>query len=297
MTRHPCGFGPPLPAKLPEIASGNDPPGQPGEQQLDRLLGRGCREHRAAVRLHQGPGRCQTALPQAPVQVAGKGSHVRLDVGIGNGGAAALVLPPDRRDDVRQGYGYVRQLALQERRQLLFVPGVDIGEQQVDGDSRRTLVCGVLSEALRDDCAEAGQFLLVQRNEDIAVLGDPLAHAQAVAPLGKRRRLHPVQVVVEPPIDPLDEEHVLEALRGEIEHSGAAPGMEHVDRHRAPQDQRADLAGADAGVGQRLEDPGLGVARCRGPFRDDQPAGDFRLLVLHHTDQVGESAARVYPYP
>ena len=163
--------------------------------------------------------------------------------------------------------------------------------------ARRSVVCGALSEALRHDGAEAVQFLLVQRNEDIAVLGDPLAHAQAVAALGKRRRLHPVQVVVKPAIDPLDEEHVLEALRGEIEHSGAAPGVEHVDRHRASQDQRANVARVDAGAGQRLEHPGLGVARCRGPFGDDEPAGDFRLLVLHHTDQVGEGAARIYPYP
>ena len=156
---------------------------------------------------------------------------------------------------------------------------------------------GALGEALRHDRAQPGQLLLVQRNQGVAVLADPLPHTQAVAPLGKRRRLHPVQVVVEPAIDSLDEQHVLEALRGQIEHSGAAPRVEHVDRHCAPQDQRVDVARTDAGVGQRLEYPGLRVARRRGPLGDEQPAGAFRLLVLHHTDQVGERATRIYTLP
>ena len=93
-----------LPAarELPEVLPGDDAAGQPGEEELDRLglggVGRGL----APVRLHQRPGGVESGLGEGGEGVLDVALHDRFHVAVGDGGAATLVLPPDRRDLMRE---------------------------------------------------------------------------------------------------------------------------------------------------------------------------------------------------
>ena len=94
-----------------------------------------------------------------------------------------------------------------------------------------------------------------------------------------------------PAIYALNEWHILEALRRQVDHPRTGPLVQGVDGDRAPQDQERYVVDVYAGAGQSVEDTLLGVCRCRGPF------GDYDLVsVFLHADQVGEGAPGVDPY-
>ena len=144
----------PTPGELPEVLPGDDAAGQPGEEELDRLgLGR-VGGGLAAVRFHQRPGSVELRLGEGGEGILDVALHDRLDVAVGDDGAAPLVLPPDRRDLMRQGDRHVREARFQELAQPQLVGRVDVGEEETDGDGDVAL--GIVRDALaRRDSARS----------------------------------------------------------------------------------------------------------------------------------------------
>src|SRR5262249_39558253 len=130
------------PEELPEVVTGDDPARQTGEEQLDRLGLRRLRGRLAAVRLHPRPGHAEVFRRQRVPRAGHVLLHDRLDVAVGDAGAAALVLAPDRGDFVRERNRDVRKALPQKIPYPQLVRGVDVGKQQADGDrevARRVL--------------------------------------------------------------------------------------------------------------------------------------------------------------
>ena len=125
-----------------EVGTADHPAGEPREQQLDRPL-RCLREPGgAAVRLEQRAGTAHAALAQRCADARAVAAQQRLQVGVGHGGAGALVLAPYRCDPMREGHRDGGKALLQERAELQLMGRVEIGEQQTHRDR--------LGAALRD---------------------------------------------------------------------------------------------------------------------------------------------------
>ena len=197
--------------ELPEVLPGDDAAGQPGEEELDRLrlgrVGRGL----AAVRFHQRPGDVETGLGEGGEGVLDVALHDRFHIAVGDDGAAPLVLPPDRRDLVREGDRHAWEAPFQELAQPQLVGRVDVGEEEADGDGGVAL--GVVRDALCDAAGEILQRLIGEGDERPAVEIEPLRDPEAVASLDERPRLGPLQREVMFAVHALDVRDVLETRR------------------------------------------------------------------------------------
>ena len=275
---------------LAEVAAADHAAGQAGQHGVRRqLLGRR-RRHLSAVGLHDGEGAAEAALAQAPLQLPDPARHARPQIGVQDRGAAAFVLAPQRRDGAGDRYGQVRKAAAQALGQAPLVRGVHVGEQQVDRQRSPTVGrFGRLGEPLPDRRRDPLQLVVGQLRKHRAVGRHALAHADAVAPRHERHRLLPLQVVRVLLVDPLDERHVLEAVRGQVEDAGAAPLQHGVDAERGAQHQQRQLLDRDPRSRERVEHRPAGRCRRRRHLGDAQPAVCGRV----DRDQVGEGAAGI----
>ncbi len=275
-----------LASLLAEERAADDAAAQSREQQLDRLrLGRS-RHGVAAVRLHQRPWRTQRHRLEAPPNIVDVGADRRLDIGIGDDRAAALVFPPDRRHRVRERYRHVGKAPAQECAEPQLVHGVDVGEQQADRDRRAAFIAAGQKPGDRvRHCLEPG---VVQRRQDFTVVAEPLRYPDAVATLHQRFGFRPFQRVVIAAVHPLDERDVLESRRRQKDNLRSLALEQCVGRDGRADDQELDrLVGDPAGaerVGDRLDR----VARRRGCLAEHETA---RGLV--EPDEVGERSAGV----
>ena len=279
---------------LAEVAPADHAAGQSGQHGVGRQLpGRG-RGHLSAVGLHDGEGAAEAALAQALLQLLDPGRHARSEIGVQDGGAAALVLAPHRRDGAGGRDRQVGKAAAEELGQAPLVLGVHVGKQQVHRQCRAAPGRpAMLGEPLRDQAGDALQLVAGQFREHLAAGRHPLAHADAVAARHERHRLLPLQVVRVLLVDPLDERHVLEAVRGEVEDAGAAPLQHGVDTERGAKHQQRQLLGRNAGARERVEHGAAGPGRRRGHLGDVQQA----TAVRSDRDQVGEGAAGIDAHP
>ncbi len=212
-------------------------------------------ERPAAVRLQQRPGAGDAGIGQRARDAVDVVVEQRLREGVDGHGRPALVLPPDRRHLVRErdrnvGVARVDRLAHAE-----LVLGVQVREEQADGDGGVAVETGALERrAERVD---------IERRQDAALFVEPLDDAEAVPPADERRGLAPVEVVVVLAVDPLDVGDVLEAFRRQVEDPRAAPREDGVDADRRAHDDRLDRAGVDPGLGERGRDRADGIVRVR----------------------------------
>ena len=166
-----------------------------------------------------------------------------------------------------------------------LVRWVEEGEEIAHGDRL---------DAVRDEgLSRALDGRLVERDEDRAVGGDPLAHllAQGAGNEEDRRLGLEDEVVHGAPFLATDLEHVLEAGRGEEADLGPL-GLEHrVGRDRGAVDEASDRARVDLPGGSHEVDGGLDPrARVMARRRNlDQAQGALRVAAHH----VREGAADV----
>ena len=85
-------------------------------------------------------------LADAPAVAA----QQRLQVGVGEGGAGALVLAPQRRDPVREGDRDGGKAPLQERAERKLMGRVEIRKQQADRDRVGAAMSGSVGVESRD---------------------------------------------------------------------------------------------------------------------------------------------------
>ena len=229
----------------------DDPAGQPGKHRLRRTVRRGLRQHLAAVGLHHRPRagvppRCETF-----VQRVDEPLQQRPDIGVGNGRARAVVLPPDRRDLVRERNRKLGKLARQILADHALVVGLDVRKQAVDRHGHRAV--GSFVQACAQHVAQAAEGRRRQRVHDLAHVVEPLRHAHTVAAGDQGLRSLPVEVVVELAIHALQKRHVLESGGGHIQHPGALALEQRIDANRGAEHEIAHVGGGNAAVLERVE--------------------------------------------
>ena len=258
----------------------DDASGRPGLDEGDGPLPRRLSGRRAGARLHDVEAPAQAVLRERRaevVEIAGDGG---LHVAVEDRRARALVLAPLAGDlrgdrDVRAGQEVEEAIA-----RGALVLGVGVGVQEADGDRLDALrAAGV------GDGVELGEL---ERDEDVAVAVDALAHLEAQPSRHERLGLAADEVVHVGPVSAADLEHVAEAARRDERRQGAGALGERVDDDRRAVDEVPDALEGDLAVGQAGEHA-LGQAR-RGRRR----LGDAEVARLGvEEDEVGERAADV----
>ena len=89
----------------------------------------------------------------------------------------------------------------------------------------------------------------IERDENLALRIDPLAHRQPQPPRDQRRRQVDIDVVLLEPIFVPDFEHVAKSFGGEKGGSGALALDQRIGGERCPMDDQADLASLDSRLG------------------------------------------------
>ena len=151
-----------------EVGAADHSAGEPGEQQLHRPLRRLRQPGGAAVRLEQRAGASDAVFAQRGADARTVAAQQRLQVGVGEGGAGALVLAPQRRDAMREGDRDGRKTPFQERAERKLMDRVEIGEQQTHRDRLGTSVGDLRRQSLH-----RRRF---QRRHHLALGVDPLGH-------------------------------------------------------------------------------------------------------------------------
>ena len=252
-----------------EVGAADHASGEPGEQQVDRPFGRLGEPGGAAVRLEQRTGAAHVAFAQRLADAPAVAAQQRLQVGVGEGGAGALVLAPQRRDPVREGDRDGGKAPLQERAERKLMGRVEIGEQQADRDR----VGAALGDLRRELLHGRG----LQRHHHLALGVDTLGHGQAASAPDQRPRLPPVQVVLALAVDALNERDVLEPRCGHVKHLGAAALQHRVGGHRGAVHDALDGGTRNRGLVQHLEQcaqrsvgRGRGLGDAHGPVRAER---------------------------
>ena len=257
-------------------------------EQVDRLL-HGTRGRRdARGRRHQVDARPDLHLAQGRVEAADVVGDLGTDVGVQADGREALVLAVLRNHLARDREERLRELLAHDRRDALLMLGIEEREQQADGDRFDLL--------LLQPAHLGAHLVVVERDEDVAVLVDALVDCEPVAPPHDGLRL-PRQVL------PEREVHRL-LVPGDVQDVAIAPGRDHPDLcpgvldHDVRRDRRAvedliELGRRDAGhlaeLADALDRSDGGIGGRRRRLVDDHPPG----LVVD-VDEVGEGAADVH---
>ena len=176
-----------------------------------------------------------------------------------------------------------------------------VGEQEVEG---HRLDGAVLPDLLRD----GADSVLVERHVYRTIGHDPLVHLVAVAALDQRLRLDPGDVVVAPPVAPLDEGDVAKALGRHVGHPGALALEDRVGRDRGPEPDVADVRrcleapeaaeNAFVGVVRRGENlphvdrPGLRIVAHEIRERAADVDTDQIVCQTHSPTRLGERQSR-----
>ena len=220
-----------------------------------------------------------------PVEVA---ARLRADEGAHRRGREALELAELREDVGARRHERVGHLLAHDRRRAALVLGVEVREQEADGDRLDAL----LAELPRG----GAHLVLVERHEHLAGRRhDPLGHDLAVAAPDERPRL-PRDVlhhrVVQRPLVPADVDDVPEAARRDHPREGALVLEHGVRRHGRAVEDAGHVRRREAGVGAELGEAAdhrlLRLGRRGGHLVDVHGA---RLRVVEH--EVRERASDV----
>ena len=262
--------------------------GRPRHEGDDRHVRHHRRRRDAAVGAHDvevagDPGLLQPALEAAHVI-----AHLGADEGVHRRRGEALELAELRRHTGRGGDEGLRPFLQHDGARALLVAGVDVGEEEADGDRLHAL----LAQRPRS----LAHALLVQRLQHLALRRHPpLAHGHAVAPAHQRARL-PGDVlhdrVVLRALVAADMDDVAVAGRGDHAGHGAVVLQHRVGRDRGAVEDVGDRFGRGAAplaeLGDACRGPFGGVVRGRGHLVDRALA---RLAV--GDDEVCEGAADI----
>ena len=258
-----------------------------GHEQVDRLdhgaLGR--RDARGGG--HQVDARLDVHRAQRGVEAADVARDLGADVGVQADGGEALVLAVLRDDLARDGDERLGELLAHDRRDALLVHRVEEREEQADGDGLDLL--GLEAANLR------AHLVVIERDEDRAVLVDALVDRQPEAPPHDRLRL-PRQVLPEREVHRLlvarDVQDVAVALGRDHPDLGAVVLDHDVRRDGGAMEDLVELLGLDPGhraqLADALDGADGGVCGRRGGLVDDH-----RARVVVDVDEVGERAADV----
>jgi hypothetical protein len=131
---------------------------------------------------------------------------------------------------------------------------------------------------------------LIEREENLALRINPLAHRQAQPPGDQRRRQVDIDVVLLEPIFVPDLEHIAEPFGGEKGSSGALALDQRIGGERRPMHDQPDLAGLDSRLGcdraQSSEHARFRRLRGGEDLYRESPLGRFQR-------DIGERAADV----
>src|SRR5690606_20216444 len=235
----------------------------------------------AAARAGHQEAPLETGGPQLAVQLLQVALDQRLDVGVDDGGAGALVLPVLAAQLMREGHGNAGTDLLQHLAHGDLVGGVHVAVQEADGHR----FDGFLLDALR----HLPGRLVVERLEHLALEVHPLGNLEAQVAGHQRLRLAVLEVVHDIPGRAPEDEHVAEPFGGDDGHPGARPRQQRVETQRGAVDEVAD----GLKVGPDLVEAGqhaLGgiLRRGFGLFQADL------AFLLVQQDHVREGAADVY---
>ena len=248
--------------------------GRPRHEGDDRHVRHHRRGRDAAVRPHDVEIARDAPLLQPVLEAAHVVAHLGADEGVHRRRGEALELAELRRDPGRGGDEGLGPFLQHDGPRALLVRGVDVGEEEADGDRLYALV----AQRPRG----LAHALFVERLQHVALRRHPpLLHGEAVAAAHQRARL-PRDVlhdrVVLGPLVTADVDDVAVAGRGDHAGLGAV-----VLEHRVGRDRGA------------VEDVGDGVRRRAAPLaeRGDARGGALRRVVRRGGHLVDRALARL----
>ena len=264
------------PERAGHAAGGGDAGGGTGRGEAERQAAQRLRRCHAAGGMEQvQPGR----LRLRPLQVVEIGRRQRHDAGAQRRRRHALILPRFRVDPVRErDEGKARAQPLAQR---LLVGGVGVGVQQRHGDR--------LGAALLDARNRVLHRVRVQRDENAAVMVEPLGHLEA--PRGRHlgrelgRQVEPVKMT---PVLTPDREGVREPPGRDQRDLGVVVLDDGIGDDRGAVDQIVHLRPGEIHGTERRHQPGDAVVAAGGNLRDSHAA--TRAV---HGDHVGKRAADI----
>ena len=248
--------------------------GRPRHERDDRHVRHHRRSRDAPVRPHDVEVARDARLLQPILEAAHVVAHLGADEGVHRRRGEALELSELRRDPGRGGDEGLGPFLQHDRAGALLVRGVDVGEEEADGDRLHTLVpqraCGL------------AHAVLVQRLQHVALRRHPpLLHGEAVAAAHQRARL---------PRDVLHDRVVLGPLvTADMDDVAVAGGGDHAGLGAVVLEHRV---GRDRGA---VEDVGDGVGRRPAPLaeRGDARRGALRGVVRRGGHLVDRALARL----
>ena len=252
-----------------------------GRSGLDEVDGgeRGVvRRGQAAVRLHDHQAIDAPGLERA-IELRDVAADGGPEIGVDDGGAAALVLPELGADVARAGDEDAGQRRTQDVRERRLVRRVGVGMQEADrhrADARG-------AELVHD-------IVGVERLQHRTIGIHPFPHTVTVAPFDQRLRPFDAQAVKVRALLPAQFDDVGEAAGGEQRGAGALALDQRVgpERRAVADDRSPDVVGAGDSV-DRLDHRALRVVGIGGHLEGLQQ----RPCAAIEDDGVGEGAADV----
>ncbi len=235
---------------------------------------------RAAIGLRDEHLAAEAASAERPAERAEVAVHDGPDIGVDDGGARPLVLPPLLRDPMRRRDEGAGQLAGDDLGGALLVGRVAIREEE---DHRHGLdaLGGELARGVPDG-------VLVEGHEDLAARAEALRHLEA-SPSRHERCRTPVEHVVHlEEIAASDLEDVAEALGRDEARPGPCSLEERIDADGRAVDDEAAVRELRARLVDAAEHAVEQIAR-----RAERLAGGDGARGLVEHDQVREGAADV----
>ena len=252
----------------------------PGLQTEGRQLRRLGRRHHAAAGLQHQYRRSRARGSQRLGQPPQVDPHDRLQKGIDDRGAGAVVLTDKRQHRRTTGDGRLGQAVSDLLLDLDLMPVTDVGIEQADRDG---LHVGPLQHV---QCVT--HAVRVQGGDYRAVGGQALAHAQTQLPLDQRLGPRPAQVVEPRIAQTTDFQDIAETLGGDQPGTRPAPLQDGVGRYRAGVQQAGERHKGTAAAGpQAFQHAGIEIGRRGERFVPRDAA------VRIHGDEVGKCPAYV----